>query len=76
MCVCAKSALNCVNAITRSAGCILVDGKGLVVRVIGNVGSRFDERAHPLVFGMTGLTPRDHRVGMTVSVAKSGFFAI
>ena len=75
-CVRAKSALDCVNAITRSAGSVLGDGKGLVVRVIGNVGSGFDERAHPTVFGMTGLTPRNHRVGMTVSVAKSGFFAI
>ena len=42
MCVCvrereresSKSALNCVNAITRSAGSVLGDGKGLVVRVL------------------------------------------
>ena len=54
-CVCAKSALNCVNAITRSAGCVLGDGKGLVVRIIGNVRSGFDERAHLTVFRKTEL---------------------
>ena len=64
--MCAKSALNCVNTIMRSAGCVLGDGKGLVVKIIGNVRSGFDERAHPTVFGKTRLTSRDHRVGMTV----------